>query len=137
MTEQMLSNWLKEIAAEELANLTKISVIQAQDMSWTSIVGGFAGLIGLDSGTSYVPNDMVAQIHQGEMVIPKYDADIIRGGGGASGGGHTFHYSPNITGGSPAVERAVRSSNEDFKGYINNLMRNGQLALPGRAQKGT
>jgi hypothetical protein len=137
LTEELLSNWLKEMAEEELANLTKNTIILGQDASWSSVIGGIMSLVALDSGTSYVPNDMVAQIHQGEMVIPKYDADIIRGGGGASGGGHTFHYSPNITGGSPAVERAVRSSNEDFKGYINNLMRNGQLALPGRAQKGT
>jgi hypothetical protein len=42
-------------------------------------------------GTSYVPQDMNALIHQGEIVVPKFEADMIRSGqatmGAGSGGG--------------------------------------------------
>jgi hypothetical protein len=41
----------------------------------------FAGLPQLATGTNYVPNDMIAQIHKGEMVIPKPYADDMRRGG--------------------------------------------------------
>jgi hypothetical protein len=86
------------------------------------------------SGTSFVPEDMLANIHRGEIIIPKYDSDLIRGGGA---GGHTFNYSPQISGGGADLARQVQANHEDFKGYINNLTRNGQLALPGRAQRRT
>jgi hypothetical protein len=55
---------------------------------------GFAtgGLLSFDVGTPSVPRDMVAQIHQGEMIIPKTFAEGIRKGdvplGGAGGGTH-------------------------------------------------
>lgn len=46
-----------------------------------------------DVGTPSVPRDMVAQIHQGEMIIPKTFAEGIRKGevplGGASGSNHS------------------------------------------------
>jgi len=138
MTETMLSHWLALQIAREVSDQTANLVIAAQDQGSSGfgvLVSAGLSLLGLDSGTSYVPHDMVAQIHQGEMVIPRYDADIIRGGGG--GGGHVFNYSPTIVGGGPAMERTTRQNNEDMKGYIHNLMRNGQISLPGRAQKGT
>jgi hypothetical protein len=36
-----------------------------------STVSAFAGPAALDVGTNYVPQDMIAQIHQGEAVVPK------------------------------------------------------------------
>jgi tape measure domain-containing protein len=51
------------------------------------------GAPGLAVGTSNVPRDMLANIHKGEMVIPKYDADLIRRGGGGSS---SFTYAPVI-----------------------------------------
>lgn len=44
------------------------------------VIGAEALLPSLAVGTSNVPFDTLAQIHQGEMIIPKYDADLIRGG---------------------------------------------------------
>lgn len=37
----------------------------------TKVNGGLRGLASYDVGTSYVPNDQLAYIHQGEAVIPK------------------------------------------------------------------
>jgi hypothetical protein len=52
---------------------------------WSGIASWFASL---DVGTDNVPQDMLAQIHQGEMIIPKYDADRIRSGGFKQGPAH-------------------------------------------------
>jgi len=45
----------------------------------------FGGITPFATGTNYVPQDMIAQIHKGEMIVPAYDANKIRGGG--MGGG--------------------------------------------------
>lgn len=37
--------------------------------------------LSFDVGTDKVPYDMIAQIHQGEMIIPAYDAERLRNGG--------------------------------------------------------
>ena len=56
-------------------------------------LSGFAAMASLDVGTTNVPADMVAQIHQGEMVVPAFESSMIRsgqaslGGGGSDGGG--------------------------------------------------
>jgi len=59
--------------------------------------GAFAAVVAFDSlssfdvGTNYVPHDMVAQIHQGERIIPAADnralMNAVNGGGGGGGGG--------------------------------------------------
>lgn len=43
--------------------------------------GLFDWLPSFDVGTNNVPRDMIAQIHKGEMIVPAYDADKMRGGG--------------------------------------------------------
>jgi hypothetical protein len=48
----------------------------------------FSSLMSFDVGTDSVPQDMIAQIHQGEMIVPKYDADRIRSGGLRQGPTH-------------------------------------------------
>lgn len=54
---------------------------------------GFAtgGLLSFDVGTPSVPRDMVAKIHQGEMIIPKTFAEGIRKGEVPLGGGASSH----------------------------------------------
>jgi hypothetical protein len=58
--------------------------------------GFIGGLLSFDVGTPYVPNDMVAQIHQGERIIPaEQNAAINRGEASIGGGGGShahFHF---------------------------------------------
>jgi hypothetical protein len=46
-------------------------------------IGNFFGglLPSFDTGTFRVPNDMIANIHKGEMIIPAREAEQIRSGG--------------------------------------------------------
>lgn len=63
-------------------------------------------------GTNVVPNDMIAQIHEGERIVPKADnralIDAANGGGG--GGGHTFNFGDFNVHGAP-----TGMSPSDFK----------------------
>jgi hypothetical protein len=61
-----------------------------------------------DIGAWSLPSDMIAQVHQGEMIIPAGVANLIRGGGsvtsfasgmagaGGGAGGMQFNYSPSF-----------------------------------------
>ena len=68
-------------------------------------VAAYEGLASLDVGTNYVPRDMVAQIHEGEAVVPKAFNPFARGGGfalagaGASGFSeeHNYHGDVNVS----------------------------------------
>lgn len=53
-------------------------------------VSAYEGLASLDVGAWNVPRDMVAQIHQGETVVPKNFAEGMRDGGGFGGGSSTI-----------------------------------------------
>jgi hypothetical protein len=58
------------------------------------IFSSFLGsLLSFDTGTNYVPNDMVAKIHKGEMIIPAKEAANLRKGGG----GNTVNVSMPVT----------------------------------------
>ncbi|MDE2097823.1 MAG: hypothetical protein KGL39_11290, partial [Patescibacteria group bacterium] len=64
----------------------------------------FSNLMSFDVGTNYVPHDMVAKIHQGEMIIPKKGADMIRAGGMGSQTNFNGNISVAVGGvGSPSV----------------------------------
>jgi hypothetical protein len=68
-------------------------------------------------GTNMVPNDMVAQIHAGERIIPRADNAALMeltargaGGGGATGGVNHYHthYSPTINGQTPFADQLAQ-----------------------------
>jgi hypothetical protein len=76
---------------------TTIPTIPIGDDGKTAYSSGGAGsssVPGYAIGTSAVPNDMIASIHRGEMIIPRNFSDAIRSGdltlsGGGSAGGAT------------------------------------------------
>jgi hypothetical protein len=49
--------------------------------SLDALNGAGSAIVGLATGTDRVPQDMLAMIHQGEMIIPAYDAEKVRAGG--------------------------------------------------------
>jgi K+/H+ antiporter YhaU regulatory subunit KhtT len=51
------------------------------------VLGVAKGLVSLDVGAWEIPHNMVAQLHQGETVVPKSFAEGMRNGGGIGGGG--------------------------------------------------
>jgi hypothetical protein len=91
-------------------------------------------------GSYSVPSDMLAQVHQGEMIIPETFAASLRGalGGGSQGSregriGNTInlHSSPNITGTNTAgLGSLLASHTRDMQRMIVNTARNGQLSPP-------
>lgn len=62
-------------ASATALGLAKLKMIQEQPLPSYAV------------GTWAVPNDQIAQIHQGEMIIPKTFADSVRAGEGAITGG--------------------------------------------------
>lgn len=87
------SDMLRRMAAEVVANNIMGALFKGVGGEGGSGFGGFlsnlGGLIGLpsfDVGSYRVPRDMVAQIHQDEMIIPAAESRQIRSGGGLGGG---------------------------------------------------
>jgi hypothetical protein len=76
-------------------------------------VEGYGVLASFDKGTNSLPNDMIAQIHAGERIVPAADnsklmAAVDRGTGGGGGGpmgDMHVHYSPTVNGQMPFAEQ--------------------------------
>jgi len=54
-------------------------------------VAAYAGMAALDTDTNYVPRDMIAQIHEGEAVVPKR-YNPAAGGSFTGGDGYAEHH---------------------------------------------
>jgi len=85
-------------------------------------------------GTNVVPNDMIAQIHAGERIVPKADNDTMmsmmaRGSGGGANGGDTHnHFAPTVHANGvdgKAVMSALENNFSDFTGLLKRAHRNG------------
>jgi hypothetical protein len=90
-----------------------------------------------DKGSWDVPNDMVAQIHQGEMIVPRTFAESLRAnaGGGRGGVSSSFSatYAPTFHGAAGTDMKAQsRRDFENMKRWTTDQTRNGRLAVVGR-----
>lgn len=89
---QSLGDAFKNVAAKIAEAVTQAQILKL--LSSAGLGGGsgggggmgwlgdlLGGLLSFDVGTPYVPRDQIAQIHQGEMIIPRVQAERIRQGG--------------------------------------------------------
>jgi hypothetical protein len=100
-------------------------------------LSGFAALASLATGSYNVPQNMLANLHAGEMVVPETFASGIRGAmgsGGAGGGGgdNNLTYAPHINSGSADMSQTMRQQAAQMKSFMWHATRNGALTLPGR-----
>lgn len=76
-------------------------------------VSSMVGPASLDIGTNYVPRDMLAQIHEGEAVVPKAYNPAAAGGAAGVGGGDVHNYGGNtINVGSSELKRMIAGRSE-------------------------
>lgn len=125
--------------AGEAAAAVYADVAQIPYVGWIlappAAAAAFAAVAAYDSfavGTDYVPHDMVAQIHKGEMIVPasanKSGAAPYTGGGGSGSDTHVhFHtaaldshtaaamWSRNAGGVAKAVKQAARGNSAGIK----------------------
>jgi hypothetical protein len=100
-------------------------------------LAAMGSMAAFDKGSWDVPNDMVAQIHQGEMIVPRTYAESMRAnaGGGRSGGSSSFSatYAPTFHGAAGTDMKAQsRRDFETMKRWTTDQTRNGRLAVVGR-----
>jgi hypothetical protein len=99
-------------------------------------VMAFKVLTSLDQGAWNLPQNMTANLHAGEMVVPASYASGMRaamtGNGGGGGSSVALHYSPNVSGGGGDLAQLMRTQAAEFKRYIWHATRNGGLSLHGR-----
>ena len=76
-----LNQWIKDnnLTPKDLADLSGL-----YESDWEKWFKG-SGLPSYDIGTNYVPRDMLAQIHEGEAIVPKAFNPWAGGGGMGSG----------------------------------------------------
>jgi hypothetical protein len=92
------------------------------------------GVPSLDVGAWNVPQDMLANVHAGEMVVPANFASGMRGGGTGKAGSNDVHlnYAPNVSGGPGDMQAMMRQQAGAFKSYLWQATRNGSLKHAGR-----
>jgi hypothetical protein len=96
----------------------------------------YGAMASLDVGTNYVPSDMVAQIHEGERIMPAADnsrlMSMMAGTTNNSRGGD-FHGDFGVTvhsgGGSADVVKALEGQQARFAKLLKNMHRNGHFAF--------
>jgi hypothetical protein len=121
--------------------------------TWAADVGSF---LGFAVGADNIPHDMVAQIHQGEMIVPAGPASVLRARGlrsgyelndlarsggfsldasrlgstvsNTSGGDVHMQYAPTINAKEPAtLSQMLDRESGQMLGWLNRQFRNGAL----------
>lgn len=95
------------IIQRSIAEPLTTALVGESGTSGGGLLGGVIShlLPSFDVGSPNIPNDMIAQIHKGEMIIPRVQADAIRSGK-TSGGGITLVQNNNFSSGVTRAEVA-------------------------------
>lgn len=98
----------------------------------------YAALAQLATGTNELPRDMIAQVHEGERIIPKADNTRLiqmmsMASGGINGGGRPdvhLHYAPNIHERERVdLKQLLSSGGGHMIAFIHQAVRDGKLKL--------
>jgi hypothetical protein len=86
-----------------------------------------------DVGSWEIKRDMVARIHQGEMILPANLATQVRAGFGtdrANAGDVNMQYAPTINAREPAtLSQMLSRESSEMLGWLNRQFRNGALRV--------
>jgi hypothetical protein len=85
--------------------------------------------LALDTGTWNVPVDMLANIHKGEMVVPRFEAEELRKGATAASGDNHFHFPGIMDAG--AFMSMLRSNSGPLARIISKAMTDNRSLRPG------
>jgi hypothetical protein len=101
-------------------------------MAMAAAAMSFGALASLDTGTNVVPNDMIAQIHAGERIIPAADNRALMSAIGRSfatpgGGDFHFHNAPSLNVSESDFARQLERHSGHLVKLLRNMHRNGQL----------
>lgn len=106
------------------------------ELGAVAAAGTYAAVLALgsfDKGMGVVPQDMVAQIHQGERIIPRADNEAIMaavgGRGGRGGDTYQITHSPTFHGVGQDVQDRQQESDRDFTRRVEKMMRRGSLKI--------
>ncbi len=115
-------------AANTWAAVSSIPII-GPELAPPAAAAAYSGVLALaafDQGTSFVPRDGIAMIHQGETILPPPEAEVLRdalsgGRGSQSGqpGGLQLHYSPTFT--SHGTPSDARKTVKDLGRMLRNM----------------
>lgn len=91
-----------------------------------STTAAYSGLLAFEQGADYIPNDMTANIHKGERIVPKADNErlmkAVEGGGSQGGGAVHLHVHAMD---SRDVKRFLSKNNKQIGKSVQNYIRGG------------
>jgi len=122
----------KEAAANVYASVSSIPYV-GWILAPPAAAAAFAAVAAFDSfdtGTDYVPHDQLANIHQGEIIVPRAQSDAIRAGDATlgSGGGGNVHFHINAMD-SDGVKKSLMRNHAAIAAAVSQAARGGNSTL--------
>jgi hypothetical protein len=113
-----------------IASIPYVGPVLAPAAAAAALAAVIAMIASLDVGAWNVPGDMVAQIHQGEMVVPQTFAQGLRDGSLGGNVGDTHFHGPLV------MVQGTNASPDDIATAVGAALRNNHPALRNQRRRG-